>query len=398
MKSNLFERIKHEKNKVFIKKVTYFLLAIIPLMLFFSLETTIIYTGFVLLGLFVLAHSFDTSLPAIGKYLEKKYFNNSWKLNINQVKRNKSLIGKFKYLFYFYQGKILFNLIILCKSSKGSFRILREELYAFYYAKIEKTHSKEHKLARAKDIIGRLKKQEQVSLSQIEELEDILYDFFKNIRKRVTYFSLSGATIMVLAISVTSIIFTNVSDIKAATYGWVQTDWSGGANTSDIALHTTDQTGWNKYYSKDANLSAGTELTLSAGSSQIEHTTTADFSAGSTTNGMIDIIFTDDEIKMDTWYDATSMCGNFSVFKEADSIYYTKFEALVHCLGMCENCRLPTEEELVCMCNNQASFGDNFSTVYHWTSEDLTVVAFSDCGTATRSSGGALVRCIEDNN
>lgn len=51
--------------------------------------------------------------------------------------------------------------------------------------------------------------------------------------------------------------FTDSS--QGANYTWSQTSWSGG-QTSNIATHTDNRTGWSEYSAKDANITAGSEL------------------------------------------------------------------------------------------------------------------------------------------
>jgi hypothetical protein len=51
--------------------------------------------------------------------------------------------------------------------------------------------------------------------------------------------------------------------VKAATYTWFQTDWSGGASTSaPFPVHPTNQNNWNKYYSKGGTDTTSAELKL----------------------------------------------------------------------------------------------------------------------------------------
>ncbi|MEI6650931.1 MAG: hypothetical protein WCL23_05935, partial [Candidatus Moraniibacteriota bacterium] len=45
-----------------------------------------------------------------------------------------------------------------------------------------------------------------------------------------------------------------ISGIKGATFGWVQIDWSGGADTNAKANHGSDQSSWSKFFSKDVNV------------------------------------------------------------------------------------------------------------------------------------------------
>lgn len=42
--------------------------------------------------------------------------------------------------------------------------------------------------------------------------------------------------------------------IMAATYLWDQDTWSGGVDESNFPKHTTDKTGWTKYFSNDINI------------------------------------------------------------------------------------------------------------------------------------------------
>jgi uncharacterized protein (TIGR02145 family) len=68
---------------------------------------------------------------------------------------------------------------------------------------------------------------------------------------------------------------------KSATFGWIQTDWSGG-NTENAASHETDQTGWTEFANKDANLDTSTPGEISAQNTSQEntYTTNADFQQG----------------------------------------------------------------------------------------------------------------------
>jgi len=71
------------------------------------------------------------------------------------------------------------------------------------------------------------------------------------------------------------------SPALAATYDWFQEDWSGGADTDNFPFHPDNQTGWTKYFSKDAEITAGTELTLTGTAASTTQTTDTDFNAGS---------------------------------------------------------------------------------------------------------------------
>jgi hypothetical protein len=93
------------------------------------------------------------------------------------------------------------------------------------------------------------------------------------------------------------LILKQYNDTQAATYYFTQSDWSGGASTTDIAIHNIDNTGWDKYYSADSNLDFTTDGQVSIASSTqtTTHTLTADFANGVSTG----VLTTGDEIKLD---------------------------------------------------------------------------------------------------
>lgn len=178
-----------------------------------------------------------------------------------------------KIKLFFYQGylKILYYFILISQNSHESFEILREDL--------EKTY--ENKKASQKmewvDLKNLTEKVKQGKIKNTEILEDIilkLYNFHLKNKRRAMAFSMASVSLLICATVVsgliTSLIFPNILKSWAATtYTFNQTDWSGGASVS-TASHTSDQSGWNKYSSKDAGLSAGTELTMATSSLTIQ--------------------------------------------------------------------------------------------------------------------------------
>lgn len=89
-------------------------------------------------------------------------------------------------------------------------------------------------------------------------------------------------------------VFLSVSffTTRGATFGWLQTDWSGGADTVSTATHTTNQSGWTKFFSKDANIDTTTtpgQASLSTTVANAVTTTDTDFNAfartGTTVSG-----------------------------------------------------------------------------------------------------------------
>lgn len=79
----------------------------------------------------------------------------------------------------------------------------------------------------------------------------------------------------------------NMQNALSATFGWVQTDWSGGVSTTAGASHLTDRTGWNKFFSKGAGITAATTVTLTGSSSTWALTSNGDFGSNTASNTYI---------------------------------------------------------------------------------------------------------------
>jgi hypothetical protein len=84
-------------------------------------------------------------------------------------------------------------------------------------------------------------------------------------------------------LTIIGILVFSLSSLRAATYGWIQLDWSGGVDTSNFPNHIDNKTGWNKYFSKGStiNTTIAGEVTLSLLSATLHDTDDADFSTGS---------------------------------------------------------------------------------------------------------------------
>ena len=75
-------------------------------------------------------------------------------------------------------------------------------------------------------------------------------------------------------------------EIKGATYGWTQSNWSGG-QTANKANHTNNQENWTEYASKDSNIQADANgVTISGTSNSWIQTSDSDFNAG-TNDGIV---------------------------------------------------------------------------------------------------------------
>ncbi len=151
--------------------------------------------------------------------------------NALQKKENPSQLGFFLASRIFFL-EILFALIkyllILCKSSSYSFKLLIDQpsLQVCPYSYCE--HKSFQKKVRVRSAVG----------------------FF------------TVATVTIIVSIVVNLFLIPVYHSQAATYTWAQTSWSGGA-TANKASHSSNQTGWTQYGSKDDNLAAATELAIS---------------------------------------------------------------------------------------------------------------------------------------
>jgi len=97
------------------------------------------------------------------------------------------------------------------------------------------------------------------------------------------WFYLIGFAVVVVAVF---LIFNNNIDIEAATFGWLQTTWSGGASSTAIASHSSDQSGWAFFNSKSANLNNDNDelkIAMVDGATRVQ-TLDADFNAGTLSN------------------------------------------------------------------------------------------------------------------
>ena len=90
-----------------------------------------------------------------------------------------------------------------------------------------------------------------------------------------------AALVLVAAMLVSCMVFFQVPEaLGAAPLTWQQTDWSDGTDTVNFPIQPTNQTGWMRFFSKDAGITAGADLTLTLTTASITHTTEADFGAG----------------------------------------------------------------------------------------------------------------------
>ena len=207
------------------------------------------------------------SVPVLKTFLKREYY----RVKFRQEKKAKPS-------FYL---KFLATLIILFKSAEEGFEVIKDE---------------------AREIHGRallfLKAEKKKSKALTEQLKRV----HLTKQRRAAALSASAVFLFITGSLLTALFATlmypDIFRSQAATYTWTQSSWSGGTST-DIAVHSSNQSGWNKYASKDDNVdTSGDQLTLSAGSSQIEQTTTGDFEGGDVNDSSTCLVWSDDELKL----------------------------------------------------------------------------------------------------
>ncbi|EKE11659.1 MAG: large adhesin, partial [uncultured bacterium] len=106
--------------------------------------------------------------------------------------------------------------------------------------------------------------------------------------KRKKFFSRSFSSFIVAIFLIGGMTF-NSSYALGSSFTFLQTDWSGG-QTSNIANHASNQTGWNQYGAKDAaiNMSNGgadLQLSLQTNTANIDYNTAENYSQQDATSG-----------------------------------------------------------------------------------------------------------------
>jgi hypothetical protein len=122
-----------------------------------------------------------------------------------------------------------------------------------------------------------LKKRDEFSVCTSSYVEYRLYS------RKLRLMSIGGVSVVILTsliVSlVTSFIFPRFG-AEAATFTFVQTDWSGGASTTATANHASNRTGWTYFFSKDDSIrNTATSVTAHSTISKTQ-TNNTDFTAG----------------------------------------------------------------------------------------------------------------------
>lgn len=124
-----------------------------------------------------------------------------------------------------------------------------------------------------------------------KEFPHLLKEEEKIILKKLSLIRLSKKAAIAIAFAAVFaaagfVLLDKINVLRASTFGWVQTTWTGGADTVNFPDHTNNQTGWTKFYSKDAEIDTNNdELKMTQTSGNYTETDDASgFSAGTKSN------------------------------------------------------------------------------------------------------------------
>jgi len=174
-------------------------------------------------------------------------------------------------------------------------------------------------------------------------------------------------------------LFNNSNNIEAATFGWLQTTWSGNASTTATANHTSNQSGWSFFFSKSDNLTTdNNELKVATSSGAVRtQTLDADFNQGVATNAYVS-------------------SGSVIMKKPVGATCSVDVDcATNYCVGTPSLCQVPPVEcdgsngEFVC--GNICTYkGDIYATVQIgpqcWFAENIRVTVYPDDSPITKGN------------
>ena len=164
---------------------------------------------------------------------------------------------------------ILYYLILISKTTEKSFDAVLDSVNYLYFSVL------------TQEEIDSVKNNE-LSHEDKQKIYDKIFHAHKYVQRRTNALSvlvMTGLIVLnILAGLFISLIFPAFLS-HAATFHWVQTDWSTGV-TANNALHTTDQSGWTEYSARDDGVVATDSVELSGlplGTAAFDFTNSADY-------------------------------------------------------------------------------------------------------------------------
>ncbi len=209
------------------------------------------------------------------------------------------------------------------------------------------------------------------------------YVKFKIVQKRIKAFSLIGLSTLISATVIVSLILNlatgPIQKSRAATYYFTQTTWSGGESTT-LATHQNDQSGWTYYGSKDSNLTINADgnLELSTSTATWTQTTDSDFNTGDdsnteVSNNSVVLLNTNKNILFGT---TNKHNANFGGRSGADSFCQNNMPSGLTCDNIHAFLGVNSSDEIRDMPNNYGY--DTTYPIYLFDSTNLDFVFFSN--------------------
>lgn len=219
--------------------------------------------AFVVVAAILVSHFFNLSIPGVRQVLRRAYFRAKFK------RERKKKVGALSQVYL----QFLAYLILLFKSADEGFDVIKEEAAELY----------------SDALIFIDKHKEGKSRKPTTEHFNQLFDIHTSRQKRAATVTVSTLGVFILGVIsiglLSNMIFSPATPSEAATYGWIQDDWSGGSSTS-TADHTDDRTGWTKFFTKDPNVDVETpgQISLSSPMEDWVETTATEFESGTHEN------------------------------------------------------------------------------------------------------------------
>jgi len=254
---NIKTFIKSDNLLLEVLAAASFFIVAVPLWMFLHFWSLLILAVLLANILILITHYKKVSIPVISHLVAWEY---------KRIKAKSYLDKDIHRLVYDLEKnylKFLHYLALLFRTMEDNHNLLidRHEPYSIEFGK--------------KTLYEKVAKKNQVRDEYLREFSE-LYHHKKKKALRYSYLTSAALVAGTTAASLIVSLLLNIFTVQAATYGWIQTDWSGGASSTATAVHPGDETGWKKF-STSTNisfLSNSTVLQMTSSTSYVTDTGT----------------------------------------------------------------------------------------------------------------------------